>query len=190
MAQRQPQKAEQEFRQALTVNKDEPGALLDLGEIKLGNRQFTDAIGYLKHLGDVAPSAQAFALLGQAYISTHDYGHARDACSKSFQIQRSPETLGCVAGSDYSLKNYKEAAQIFDVLDANVKAYLNQNPQLLYMMGVSYTQTNQKSKAINAYKRLLKDMKPGTKEYKNIQSSIDVLSKSTKSPAPAKKKTG
>ncbi|MGZ3498593.1 MAG: tetratricopeptide repeat protein [Vulcanimicrobiaceae bacterium] len=187
MAQRQPQKAEQEFRQALQVNKDEPGALLDLGEIKLGSRQYSDAIGYLKHLGDVAPSAQGFALLGQAYISTHDYGHARDACSKSFQIQRSPETLGCVAGSDYSLKNYKEAAQIFDVLDANVKAYINQNPQLLYMMGVSYTQTNQKSKAIDAYKRLLKDMKPGTKEYKNIQSSINSLAKS-KPPAPAKKK--
>ena len=42
---------------------------------------------------------------------------ARDACGKSFEIQRSPETLGCVAGADFELKNYKEAAQIFDALD-------------------------------------------------------------------------
>ncbi|HEY8296633.1 MAG TPA: tetratricopeptide repeat protein [Candidatus Baltobacteraceae bacterium] len=186
--QHQTPKAQQEFLQALQVNKDEPGALLDMAEIKLSSHQTTDAIGYLKHLGDVAPTAQAFALLGQAYIATHNYGSARDACSKSFQIQRAPETLGCVAGSDYSLKNYKEAAQIFDVLDANVKAYLDQNPQLLYMAGVSYTQVNQKSKAIGAYKRLLKVMKPGTKEYKNIQASINSLSKP--SPHASKKKPG
>jgi tetratricopeptide (TPR) repeat protein len=187
-SQKNPGKAQQEFQAALQINKDEPGALLDLAEIKLSGGHTSDAIGYLKHLGDVAPSAQAFALLGQAYISTHDYTHARDACSKSFQIQRSPETLGCVAGSDYSLKNFKEAAQIFDVLDANVKQYIDHNPQLLYMMGVSYTHTKQNGKALGAYKRLLKDMRPGTKEYKNIQKSIHGLSKTA--PAKSKKKPG
>ncbi len=179
-------KAQQQFQAALAINKDEPGALLDLAELKLSGGHTSDAIGYLKHLGTVAPSAQAFALLGQAYIATHDYAHARQACSSAFQLQRSPEMLGCIAGSDYSLKNFKEASQIFDVLDANVKTYINQNPQLLYMMGVSYTHVGQKSKAVGSYKRLLKDMKPGSKQYNDIKKMIGQLSVKT----PSKKKPG
>jgi hypothetical protein len=52
------------------------------------------------------------------------------------------------------------------------------------MAGVSYTHLNQKPKAIDSYKRLLKIMKPGTKEYKQIQTQIADL---TKPSAPKKK---
>lgn len=190
LANHQPVKAEQQFLAALQVNKDDPQALQDLGEYYLSSGKANQAIAYLKHLTDVSPSAQAFALLGQAYITTRNYSAAKEACGKSFQIQRTPDTLGCVAGSDFNMKNYKEASQIFDILDKNVKKFLDGNPQYLYMMGVSYTQTNQKGKAIEAYKRLLKDMRPGTKEYKQIQRSIAMLARAKPAPKkpPVKKK--
>ena len=50
-----------------------------------------DSISYLRHYTQVSPDAQGFALLGQAYSRVHDYSGARDACGKSFEIQRSPD---------------------------------------------------------------------------------------------------
>jgi tetratricopeptide (TPR) repeat protein len=183
LSQRDQRRAEQEFLSALRADKTDVNALMDMVQLKEAQGRTLDAIGYLKQVTQVAPSAQSFALLGQAFVTLHDYKNAKDACLKSFQIERTPDTLGCIAGSDYSLKNYKEAAQIFDVLNGNIKQYMDRNPQLLYMAGVSYARTNQKPKAVDSYKRLLKVMKPGTKEYKQIQSQIAALSKS----APAKK---
>ena len=108
---------------------------------------------------------------------------AKDACSKSFELQRTPETLGCIAGADFELKNYKEAAQIFDVLDNNAKGFLDQNPQLLYVAGKSYDADQPAHEGgSSAYKRLLPMMKKGTKDYTQIQGCIADLSK----PAPTK----
>lgn len=183
LTQNNQRRGEQELLTAIRTDKTDVNALMDMAQLKQRQGRLTDAIGYVKQITQVAPSAQAFAMLGQLYVATHDYTHAKDACSKSFQIERNPDTLGCIAGSDYQLKNYKEAAQIFDVLNANIKPFMDRNPQMLYMAGVAYKQTNQKPKAIDAYKRLLKIMKPGTKTYKQIQSQIADLSK----PSPRKK---
>ena len=186
MAQRDQRRAEQEFLTAIRIDKTDVNALTDLAQLKQSQGRTLDAIGYLKQITEVAPSAQSFALLGQAYVSTHDYTKAKDACSKSFQINRTPDTLGCIAGADYQLKNYKEAAAIFDILNTQIKQYMDRNPQLLYMAGVAYTQTNQKPKAIDSYKRLLKMIKPGTKTYKQIQSQIAALSKPSSAPKKGK----
>ena len=97
------------------------GALMGLGEVAMQSGRLNDSISYLRHYTQVQPDAQGFALLGQAYSRVHDYSGARDACGKSFEIQRSPVTLSCVAGADFELKNYKEAAQIFDALDQAAK---------------------------------------------------------------------
>ncbi len=188
LAQRDQRRAEQEFLLALKADRTDVNALYDMANLKQAQGRTTDAISYLKQLSDVAPSAQTYALLGQAYVSAHQYTQARDACGKSFQINRNPDTLGCIAGSDYNLKNYKEAAQIFDILNNNVHPYMDRNPQLLYMAGVVYAQTKQKPKAVDSYKRLLKLMKPGTKTYAQIQAQIALLSNSK--PAPKKTKHG
>lgn len=182
LAQHDMQRGEGQLLEAIRQDKADVTALMDMAQIKQSQNRMLDAIGYLKQVTDVAPSAQAFAILGQAYVQVHDYSKAKDACSKSFQIQRTPDTLGCIAGSDYSLKNYKEAGQIFDVLNKQIKPYMDQNPQLLYMSAVSYTHLNQKSKAKDAYSRLLKLLKPGSKEYKQIKSQIADLDR-----APHKK---
>lgn len=164
-------KATDKLKAALALDPDNAPALLALGEISMQTGRANDSVGYLKHYTQVSPDAQGFALLGQAYSQTHNYAGARDSCGKSFEIQRSPETLSCVAGADFELRNYKEAAQIFDALDKSARGFLDQNPPLLYIAAKSYQHANQCSKAVAAYKRLLPMMKKGTKDYDSVKAS-------------------
>lgn len=175
-------KAKTEWQAALAIDNTNVDALNRLAQLSMQQQKYQDAVGYLKRVTAAAPDPSAFALLGQAYSFLHDYPAAKDACSQSFKLQRTPEMLGCIAGADYELKNYKEASQIIDVLDNNAKGFLDQNPQLLYVAGKCYTQTNQRTKAVSAYKRLLPMMKKGTKEYTEIQGYIADLSKPAKKP--------
>jgi tetratricopeptide (TPR) repeat protein len=176
-------KAKTEWQAALAIDDTDLDALNRLAQLSMQQQKYQDAVGYLKRVVAEQPDPTAFAMLGQAYSFLHDYPDSKDACSESFKLQRTPEMLGCIAGADFELKNYKEAAQIFDVLDNNAKGFLDQNPQLLYVAGKCYAQTNQRPKALNAYKRLLSRMKTGTKEYHEIEGYIADLSK----PEPAKK---
>jgi tetratricopeptide (TPR) repeat protein len=168
-SQRQTDKAIAKLQQALQIDPNNGPALLTLGEISMETGHASDSIGYLKKYAQVSPDAQGYALLGQAYSQAHNYSGARDSCSRSFEIQRSPETLGCVAGADYELHNYKEASKIFDVLDKNAHGFLDQNPTLLYIAAKSYQSADQCTKAVAAYKRLLPMMRKGTKDYTNVQ---------------------
>jgi tetratricopeptide (TPR) repeat protein len=164
-------KAAAKLQTALSLDPDNAAALLSLGEISMQNGRATDGVTYFKHYTQVSPDAQGYALLGQAYSQSHNYAGARDACGKSFAIQRSPETLSCVAGADFELKNYKEAAQIFDVLDKGAHQFLDQNPTLLYIAAKSYQAADECSKAVAAYRRLLPMMRKGTKDYASVQKS-------------------
>ncbi|HYL26738.1 MAG TPA: tetratricopeptide repeat protein [Candidatus Nitrosotalea sp.] len=159
------------WQSALALDPNSAAALLGLGEVAMQTGRLNDSITYLRHYTQVSPDAQGFALLGQAYSKLHDYSGARDACGKSFEIQRSPVTLSCVAGADFELKNYKEAAQIFDALDKAAKGFLDSNPQLLYIAAKSYAGSNQCAKAVATYKRLLPMMKKGTKDYDSVRKS-------------------
>jgi tetratricopeptide (TPR) repeat protein len=170
-AQRQYVQAALQWQAALALDPNSSGALMGLGEVSMQAGRLSDSVNYLKRYTQVSPDAQGFALLGQAYSREHDYSGARDACGRSFEIQRSPETLSCVAGADFELRNYKEASQIFDALDRAAKGFLDQNPQLLYIAAKSYAGSNQCSKAAAAYKRLLPMMKKGTKDYDNVRQA-------------------
>ena len=177
-AQNQGAKAEAEWVAALGPNKDNTDALVRLGTTNLKAGRANQAITYLKRLAELNPDPRALQLLGQAYTYTKDYPRAGQACRAAYQLQPSPEALGCIAGSDFEQKNYREAAQIFDVLDRSVHQYLDQNPTLVFIAGKSYANTNQKTKAVSEYRRLLAMMKPGSPSYKQVQVEINNLSKS------------
>ncbi len=170
-------KAVSEWTSALGPNKDNPSALLRLGTYDLRSGHVQEALTYLKTLTQAAPDQASFTLLGQAYTYNHDYARAKDACKQSYQLQPNPAALGCIAGADFELKNYKESAAIFDVLNSRVHGYMDQNGQLLFIAGKVYEHTNQKDKAVTAYKRLLALVRPGTPAYKQVQQSIKDLSK-------------
>ena len=185
--QKQTAKALDQWTLALGPNKDNPPALARLGTYYMQARQPAQAVQYLGKLAQASPDPKVFAMLGQAYTNVHDYAHARQACSTAYQMQPNPDALGCVAGADFELKQYKESAQIFDVLDGKIHAYLDQAPQLLFIAGKVYENTNQKPKALAEYGRLLRILKPGTSAYKQIQQTIAKLS--TVKP-PVKRKHG
>lgn len=174
---KQVDKASVQWKAALAIDPNDATALARLSQLAMSQKNYRDAASYLKKLTEINPDAQAFAMLGQTYMMLHDYGSSKDACSKSFQMDRSPQMLGCVAGADFELKNFKEAGQIFDVLDKAAPEFLNQQPQLLYIAGQSYAKINQKSKAVAAYKRLLPYLKKGTKDYNDVNNMIAQLSK-------------
>ncbi|MBV9148620.1 MAG: tetratricopeptide repeat protein [Candidatus Eremiobacteraeota bacterium] len=178
-SQNQIAKAVAEWTAALGPNKDNPSALIRLGTYNLRSGHPGQAVDYLKTLTQAAPDQASFNLLGQAYTFNHDYGRAKDACRQSYQLQPNPAALGCIAGADFELKNFKESAAIFDVLDSRVRGYLDQNGQLLFIAGKVYERTNQKGKAVTEYKRLLALVRPGTPAYKQVQQTIKDLSKGT-----------
>jgi tetratricopeptide (TPR) repeat protein len=174
---KQLSKAQTQWQTALGLDKNNGPALLRMGQAAMASNKASDAIGYLKHYTSISPDAQGFALLGQAYSYVRDYSRSRAACASSFGIQKAAETLACVGGADYELKNYKESAQIFDALMISAKQFLQQNPQLLYIAGKSYEHTKQNVKAVGIYKALLQLTKKGSKEYKDLTASIAMLSK-------------
>ena len=176
-SQNQMANAVSEWTAALGPNKDNPAALIRLGSYNLRTGRTQQALDYLKTLTQTAPDQQSFNMLGQAYTYSHDYARAKDACRQSYQMQPNPAALGCIAGADFELKNFKESAAIFDVLDSRVRGYLDQNGQLLFIAGKVYERTNQKGKAVAEYKRLLALVRPGTPAYKQVQQSIKDLSK-------------
>jgi tetratricopeptide (TPR) repeat protein len=168
---RQFDRAIAQWQAALAIDPNDSGALLGMGEVAMQSGKLNDSITYLRRYTQVSPDAQGFAMLGQAYSRVRDYSGARDACGKSFEIQRSPATLSCVAGADFELRNFKEAAQIFDALNSGAHSFLDANPPLLYMAAKAYASSNQCSKAVAAYKRLLPMMKKGTKDYATVQKA-------------------
>lgn len=176
--QKQNAKAMAEWSAALAIDKDNAQALMRMGQASMAIGKRSDAVGFLKHYTQVAPDdAQGWALLGQSYSFVHDYARSRAACSQSFSLQRNADTLACVGGADFELKNYKEASQIFDALQISAKGFLEQNPTLLYVAAKSYEKNKQSKKAVAAYKTLLPMMKKGTKEYKVVVATIAMLSK-------------
>jgi tetratricopeptide (TPR) repeat protein len=169
--------AGKQWQAALAIDKDNTQALSRLAQLAMQQSKASDAAAYLKHLTDLAPDPAGFAALGQAYSIMHDYTRSKEACAKSFALDKNPGTLGCIAGADFELKNYKEAAQIFDALEKGAHGYLDQNPTLLYIAAKSYQNLNQNAKALNAYKRLLPMMRKGSKDYAEVQATIAMLSK-------------
>jgi tetratricopeptide (TPR) repeat protein len=167
--------ASTQWRRALDVEPDDPGALGRIGQYELEHGDTNKAIGYLLRLTKVAPSAQSYALLGEAYSSARRYAQAREACARSFDYQRTPEMLGCIAGSDFELKRYAEAAKIFSALDQAAPGFLDGNPQLLYIAAHAYAHDGRKAAALDAYRRLLAMMRKGTASYKKIEAEIAAL---------------
>lgn len=166
-----------EWRKALQLDSDNEDALRDMAEYDLQRNAPTDAVVYLRHLVSVAPSAEGYELLASAYNRLHEYPQQRQACSLSFGIKRSPDTLGCIAGADFELHNYREAAQIFDVLDSAAHGYLDQDPELLFVAAKTYANNHERNKAIGAYERLLAMVPRGSKVYKTVQKAIADLNR-------------
>jgi len=162
---------------ALKIDPSNPAVLARLSQDSLDRHDVVDATKYLSKLVKVRPSAQSFAMLGQVYFYRKLYSKARVACEQSFQVDRQPDTLGCIAGADYHLHNYGEAAQIFDALDRNAPGFLDHQPDMLMVAAKTYARNNEKAKATLAYRRLLRVVARNSPSYREAIAGLKSLAK-------------
>jgi tetratricopeptide (TPR) repeat protein len=183
-----PAETEAEWKLAVGDKNDNPAALARLGDLYLGRGDSAKAIDNFKRLTEVVPGdPAALVRLGQSYGSARQFDKARDAYRHSFEIARTPQALGGLGGADYELRNYKEAAEIFDALDRDVPDFIKQNPQFYFVMGKSYAETNQKAKAKSAYERFLPYISKDAKATADVKKIIAALGSTAPTPAPKKK---
>jgi len=176
LATNQPQKAESEWKTALSIQSKSADAMARLANLYLGTSHNADALGYLKQLTADNPSdPDLLFALGRAYSYGREYEHAREACGRAFNVTHAPPTLACVAASDFELKNYKEAARLFDLINKSASQYLTQNPEFIFIAGQSYDKNGQKSQAKAMYQKFLAFVKPNTDAEKQVKKLISDL---------------
>ncbi len=162
---------------ALKIDPTNPAVLARLSQDALGRHDVVAATTYLTALVKVQPSAQSYGMLGQVYFYRKLYKQARVACEQSFQAERQPDTLGCIASADYHLHNYGEAAQIFSALDTNAPGYLDRQPDMLLVAAETYARNNDKAKAVLAYRRVLRVVARNSASYRRALAALKALSK-------------
>jgi tetratricopeptide (TPR) repeat protein len=183
-----PNEAESEWTAALGDKKDNPAALARLGDFYMSRNNASKASESYKRLTDLVPQdPAAFVRLGQAYALGRQFDKARDAFRRSFEVARTPQALAGLGAADYELRNFKEAAEIFDALDRDVPDFLKQSPQFYVVMGKCYAETNQKAKAKSAYERFLPFINKDAKATAEVKKMIADLGQAP-APAPAPKK--
>jgi tetratricopeptide (TPR) repeat protein len=169
--------AEAEWTMALGPNRDNREALMRLGELYVRRNDGNKALATYQRVVELSPNdPNALALLAQAYTMVRQYDHARDAYRRSFELQRTPQALAGLGASDYAIHNYRECSQIFDAIDKGASDFLKQSPALYIVMAECYAQTNQKTKAKDAYTRFLAFVKPNSPAANEVKKKIASLS--------------
>ena len=184
--------AEREWNLGLGANRDNPTALLRLGDLAMQGKDFAKAVDTYKRLTEVASKDPApYLFLGQAYMATQKYEDAKTQFKQSYGIQHTTDALVGLAEADVATRNFTEAVQIYEALEKNAPDLVKQNPGLLFGMGRAYQGVNQSQKARDAYARLLAVLQPGTPNYNEVKTLIDGIDRAGRSastpprPAPA-----
>ncbi len=181
--------AESEWTLALGDKKDNPAALARLGDLYMSRSDAARASDSYRRLTELAPGdPAALVRLGQAYALARQFDKARDAFRHSFEVARTPQALAGLGAADYELRNYKEAAEIFDALDRDVPNFLKESPQFYVVMGKCYAETNQKAKAKGAYERFLPFVSKDAKATAEVKKMIASLGQAGPVPTAAPKK--
>jgi tetratricopeptide (TPR) repeat protein len=186
--------AVREWTAAAGPNRDNPDALSRLGDYYKQSNDINRAIDEYKRLTEIAAGdPRVWLLLAGTYAQAQKYDNARDAYTRSYQIQRSGEAFVGIAESDFALKNYKETVSMLSRLDHSNPDFTKHNPQLLFILGQSYEKTGDKKSARDVYTRLLALANPGSQTSTQLKELIARLDSSGKpdpkpkpSPSPSK----
>src|SRR5579875_855026 len=174
---KQNQRAEQEWTTALGPNRDNKLALVRLGEFYAQNNDLTKAAAQFQRLIELDPNdAAAYMSLGQIQLAQKQSDKAHDSFRKAYDLSHAPPALAGVGQADYDLKNYKEAADIFDALDRGAPQYMQANPFLYVLAGKCYAGNKDTAKAKAAYNKFLALVKPDSQaaiEVKRLLAELD-----------------
>ena len=176
-----------QWQAALGIDHDQRDALLRLGNYYLDTGDPTRSIENFKRLDGLTPNdPRPTFLLGQAYMQARQFQQARDAFRKSFEMVATPDSFAGIAAADFQLKNYKEAADILDKINANAPSFPKSNPVIYFLMGQTYTAAGQSSKAKDAYARYLPYVRNDAKATQSVKRLIADLAHPSSSPSTAK----
>lgn len=174
-----------EWNAALGPKQDNQVALMRLGMYALHQNDAKHAqIMFSRITSMNANDDAAWFHLGQSYQLLGQFDHARDAFRHAFSLRQTVQAFADIASCDYELHNYKEAAMIFDQLSAQASKFVNDNPNLLFIVAKTYDNANEKSKARSAYYRVLGFVKSGSNDEKTVRSLIANLNKVKYAPKP------
>ena len=165
-----------EWQKALGPNRDNRDALGRLGTYYADKKDYPKALDNLKRLTQISPTdPRAWGILGAVYTEQKNWKDAHDAFRHAYDLTHAPDMLKAVGQTDLSLRNYKEAQEIFEAIEKNGADYVKQDPSVIYMLGQSYQKQGLKPQAKSAYQRFLAYLKPGTQAYSEVQKIIQEL---------------
>jgi tetratricopeptide (TPR) repeat protein len=177
--------AEREWLAAAGPNNNFADAEARLGDYYGQKKDLDRAITHFKRLSELsANDPRVWLTLGNAYAANKQYDKAAAAYKQSYAIQRGAEALLGLAQADFLGHNYKECSVIYEALDKNQPQFAKVNPNVLYVLGQCYENSNQLEKALATYKRFLPFTRPGSQAQKQTNQIIAEVQAKLK---PAKK---
>jgi tetratricopeptide (TPR) repeat protein len=168
--------AEREWNLGLGANRDNPEALIRVGDLAMQAKNYDKAIELYKRLTELAPGdPRSHLALANGYMGAKNYPEAQKSYKQSYAIEHTPDALVGLGEADIASKNFTEAVQIYEAIDKGAPDLIKQAPFLLYEMGQSYQGINQPQKAREAYARLLGMLQPNSSDYNQVKGLIDAI---------------
>jgi tetratricopeptide (TPR) repeat protein len=183
---KQNQQAEAQWTAGLGPNRDNKIALVRLGEFYAQTNDFAKAGAQFKRLIELDPNdAAAYLSLGQVQIAAKQADKAHDSFRKAYDLSHAPSALAGVGQADFDMRNYKEAADIFDALDKGAAQFMQSNPVLYVIAGKCYSANKDPGKAKAAFNKFLGFVKPDSQAASEVKKLIADLDRSPGAgPAP------
>ncbi len=179
--------AEREWLAAAGPDNNYPDAVARLGDYYGQAKNLPKAITYFTRLTQLqGDDPKVWLALANAYVANRQFDKAATAFKQSYAIQRTADALLGLAQSDYLSHNYKEASVIYEAVDHNQPSFTKQNPNVLYILGDCYENTNQLDKSLTAFKRFQVFTTDGSNARKQVDKKIAEVTAKMK---PAAKKT-
>jgi len=179
--------AEREWLAASGPDNNYPDAVARLADYYGQQKNLPKSISYFQRLTQLqGQDAKVWLALATAYAQNHQYDKAAQDFKQSYAVQPSAEALLGLAQSDYLSKNYKECSQIYEAVDKKQPAFTKSNPNVLYVLGDCYENTNQLDKSLATFKRFVPFTTDGSMARKQVDKKIAEVTAKMK---PAKKST-
>lgn len=180
------QSAEREWTAALGPNNDNHDALGRLGELYAQSNDFPKAEAEFQRLIDLnGNDAAAMMSLGEVQLAARQSDKAHDSFKKAYDLTHAPQALAALAQADFNLRNFKEAAQIFDDIGQEVPQFMDANPGLYIVAGRCYGANHEGTKAKTAFSKFLTFVKPDSQEANEVKKLIAEIDHPSSEPAPA-----
>jgi len=180
--------AEREWLTAAGPDNNYPDAAARLGDYYGQAKNLPKAITYFLRLTQLSgDDPKTWLALANAYVANHQFDKAAAAFKQSYAVQRSADALLGLAQSDYLSHNYKECSVIYEAVDRNQPSFTKSNPNVLYVLGDCYENSNQLDKSLATFKRFRPFTTDGSIARKQVDKKIAEVQAKLK--PPAKKST-